>query len=115
MCENIGPQIPMLLATVFGSLSMLGDIELPDLSFPREPSCKLPGPRCGLDGVRDLLGVPEHPLLNTMIEFDRNRNPLRDDLLVEAPALIDGRVPVPQGPGLGVDIDEAVLRNYCVG
>ena len=48
-----------------------------------------------------------------MIEFDRNLNPLRDELLTERIAMVDGRVPVPQGPGLGIEIDEAVLARYA--
>jgi D-galactarolactone cycloisomerase len=54
------------------------------------------------------------PLQNEpVVEFDRNRNPLRDDLLRGGLALgQDGRVPVPQGPGLGVEVDEEVLRRF---
>ena len=47
------------------------------------------------------------PLQNEpVIEFDRNLNPLRDDLLVERIALVDGCVPVPQGAGLGIRVNE---------
>jgi D-galactarolactone cycloisomerase len=54
------------------------------------------------------------PLQNEpVIEFDRNRNPLRDDLLRGAITIgQDGRVAVPQGPGLGVEVEEEVLRAY---
>jgi D-galactarolactone cycloisomerase len=54
------------------------------------------------------------PLQNEpVIEFDRNANPLRDDLLQGAITIgADGRVGVPQGPGLGVEVDEAVLRQF---
>jgi D-galactarolactone cycloisomerase len=54
------------------------------------------------------------PLQNEpVIEFDRNANPLRDDLLQGAITLgADGRVRVPQGPGLGVEVDEAVLHQF---
>ena len=67
-CENFGAQIPMLLTTVFGNISMIGDIKLLDLCFPREFAEQLPGPRFGISGVRELLGVPERPLLNNMIK-----------------------------------------------
>jgi len=54
------------------------------------------------------------PLENApVIEFDRNPNALRDDLLREPIRLVDGHVPVPQGPGLGITIDEAVLERYA--
>jgi D-galactarolactone cycloisomerase len=54
------------------------------------------------------------PLQNEpVVEFDRNHNPLRDELLRGELVLgKDGRVPVPQRPGLGVEVDEDVLRRY---
>jgi D-galactarolactone cycloisomerase len=55
---------------------------------------------------------PQAPLNEPMIEFDKNPNPLRDDLL-KTPIRLDGQcVPVPQGPGLGIEIDEEVLDKY---
>ncbi len=48
-----------------------------------------------------------------MIEYDRNPNPLRDDLLREPIRLQDSCLAIPQGAGLGVEIDEAVLNSYC--
>ncbi len=47
-----------------------------------------------------------------VIEYDRNHNPLRDDLLKEPIRLVDGRIEVPQGPGLGITVDEQVLSQY---
>jgi galactonate dehydratase len=42
-------------------------------------------------------------------------NPLRDALLVEPVGekgqLVAGELPVPQGPGLGVEVDRAMLRR----
>jgi len=53
------------------------------------------------------------PLQNEpVIEYDRNPNPLRDKLLTEEITLFNGRLPVPQGPGLGIQINEEVLRQY---
>jgi 2,3-diketo-5-methylthiopentyl-1-phosphate enolase len=66
--ENIGCQIPMLLTTVFGNISMMGDIKLLDLALPRKFVDGLPGPQFGVAGIRKLLGIPERPLLNTMIK-----------------------------------------------
>lgn len=55
------------------------------------------------------------PLQNEpVIEFDRTRNPLRDDLLTEPFAFADGYVDVPQGPGLGVEVNEDALAHYRV-
>lgn len=48
-------------------------------------------------------------------EFDRNPNPLREDLLRE-PVWInrDGYMAPPEKPGLGIELDEAVVRKYRV-
>jgi D-galactarolactone cycloisomerase len=47
-----------------------------------------------------------------VIEFDRNPNALRDELVEPAPRLIDGKIPVPEGPGLGVRVNREVLARY---
>ena len=48
-----------------------------------------------------------------VVEFDRNHNPLRDDLLTEKITIgLDGRVPVPTGAGLGITVDESVLKAF---
>jgi D-galactarolactone cycloisomerase len=53
------------------------------------------------------------PLQNEpMVEFDRTHNPLRDDLLIQPFKLVDGCLPVPSGPGLGVTIDEEKLAAF---
>lgn len=49
-----------------------------------------------------------------IVEFDRKHNPLRDDLLIENFTLEEGFLEVPQGPGLGVTVDEGVMRKYLV-
>ncbi|MFZ5833532.1 MAG: mandelate racemase/muconate lactonizing enzyme family protein [Planctomycetota bacterium] len=55
------------------------------------------------------------PLANEpVVEFDRNPNPLRDALLRRRIDIDqEGRVPVPQGPGLGIEVDEEVLSRYA--
>ena len=53
------------------------------------------------------------PLLNEpVIEFDRKHNPLRDELLAEPFALKDGRLMVPDRPGLGVTVRDDTLKAY---
>ena len=66
--HNFGPQIPMLLTTIFGNISMIGDIKLLDIQFPKAFIEEFPGPRFGIEGIRDLLGVSERPLLNNMVK-----------------------------------------------
>lgn len=53
------------------------------------------------------------PLLNEpVVEFDRKHNPLRDELLEHTFTLVEGRLPVPQGPGLGVTVRESALADF---
>lgn len=65
---NFGSQIPMLLSTVIGNISMSGKLKLLDLKFPREYLAPFKGPKFGTRGVRELLGVESRPLLNNMIK-----------------------------------------------
>ena len=65
---NIGAQIPMLLTSVVGNISMGGNIKLLDVRFPEKYVAGFKGPKFGIDGVREILGVPRRPLLNNMIK-----------------------------------------------
>lgn len=53
---------------------------------------------------------PGEPLL----EFDRSEHPLRDVVLTEPIRHDKGRVKVPSGPGLGVEISRDALRRFRV-
>ncbi|APC08150.1 RuBisCO large subunit C-terminal-like domain-containing protein [Neomoorella thermoacetica] len=65
---NFGPQIPMLLSTVIGNISMSGKLKLLDLKFPTPFLEGFKGPKFGTKGVREILGVEKRPLLNNMIK-----------------------------------------------
>jgi len=65
---NIGEQIPMLLTTVVGNISMAGQIKLVDVYFPEKYVAGFQGPKFGIPGVREKLGIPDRPLLNNMIK-----------------------------------------------
>jgi len=65
---NIGEQIPMLLTTVAGNISMGGDIKLVDVRFPKKYVSGFKGPKFGIEGIRKILGVKKRPLLNNMIK-----------------------------------------------
>lgn len=65
---NFGPQIPMLLSTIIGNISMSGPLKLLDIKFPPEFLNSFKGPKFGVEGIRDILGVYERPLLNNMIK-----------------------------------------------
>lgn len=55
---------------------------------------------------------PLAPYNEPMLEWDGSPNPLRTILLTEPISPILGEVRVPHGPGLGVEIDEDVLKHY---
>ena len=61
--HNMGAQIPLLLATVFGECASWRDLRLTDLRLPEEFVHAFPGPRIGLAGMRELVGAPDRPLL----------------------------------------------------
>ena len=65
---NIGPQIPMMLTTVVGNISMAGEIKVLDIRFPKKYIAGFKGPKFGIGGIRKLLGVAKRPLLNNMIK-----------------------------------------------
>ena len=48
------------------------------------------------------------------VEVDRTGNPFIDDLLVEPHRIEDGCFRLPKAPGLGVDLNEAVIRRWTL-
>ena len=49
-----------------------------------------------------------------LVEYCLRESPLMRKLVRNLPPLVDGRVPVPQGPGLGIELDEAIIDQYRV-
>ena len=49
-----------------------------------------------------------------LVEYCLRPSPLMRKLVRNLPPLIDGRVPVPNGPGLGIELDEEILNQYRV-
>lgn len=60
-------------------------------------------------------GVPEPFQQEPVMEFDRTPSMIRETLSPQPFAQADGFVAVPAGPGLGVEIDEAMVERWCVG
>ena len=50
----------------------------------------------------------------SLFEFDMTENRLRTELAREPIRVIDGHVPVLQGPGLGIEIDRNVLEKFAI-
>jgi L-alanine-DL-glutamate epimerase-like enolase superfamily enzyme len=49
-----------------------------------------------------------------LVEYCLRPSPLMRRLVRNLPPLVDGRVPVPDAPGLGIELDEDVLARYRV-
>jgi len=68
--------------------------------------------------VQFLAALPDTPPafrpMPPMLEFEQTPNPLRDHLAKEPITQKNGIVRVPDGPGLGIEIDMAILDQYKV-
>ena len=68
---NIGPSLPNLMATVAGNLYELRPVKslrLLDFDLPHAFADAYPGPAFGIAGTRALTGVPQAPLIGTIIK-----------------------------------------------
>lgn len=66
--HNIGSQIPLLLATVYGECASLGELKLLDLHLPGSFIAPFKGPKFGIEGIRELVGAADRPLLIAMMK-----------------------------------------------
>jgi D-galactarolactone cycloisomerase len=55
-----------------------------------------------------------HTTYTPMLELDTYENPFRDELTANPIRVSDGFVEIPTGPGLGIEVNEEVLRRYEV-
>ncbi len=63
--ELASRQLSQLLNLLYGNVSMHADIRLLEVQWPDELLAQFRGPRYGIDGLRELLGVHGRPLLAT--------------------------------------------------
>ncbi|WP_137700656.1 ribulose-bisphosphate carboxylase large subunit family protein [Marimonas lutisalis] len=69
--DNIGPDLPNLMATLGGNLFELREfsgLRLEDIRLPGSFAAAGPGPKFGIDGTRRLAGVESGPLIGTIIK-----------------------------------------------
>jgi ribulose-bisphosphate carboxylase large chain len=69
--ENVGVNLPTLVATLLGNLFELSDhsgLKLLDITLPKEFISRYPGPAFGISGTRQLTGVFERPIIGTIIK-----------------------------------------------
>lgn len=90
--ENVGPNLPNLLATVAGNLFELRElsgVRLLDLELPQAFSQAYPGPQFGITGTRHLAGVQGRPLIGTIIKPSVGLSPEQTTELVRTLADAD--------------------------
>jgi ribulose-bisphosphate carboxylase large chain len=69
--ENVGANLPTLIATVCGNLYELSEhsgLKLRDVELPAEFGQAYPMPQFGIEGTRKLAGVYNRPLLGTIVK-----------------------------------------------
>ncbi|PTM54688.1 2,3-diketo-5-methylthiopentyl-1-phosphate enolase [Desmospora activa DSM 45169] len=66
--RNLTPDLPAILTTVFGKLSLDDNIRLLDLELPPQWEQHFPGPKLGIAGMRERLGVFDRPLLMSIFK-----------------------------------------------
>ncbi|MBO9600836.1 MAG: hypothetical protein J7559_23810, partial [Cohnella sp.] len=88
---NFSRDLPALLVTAFGKLSMDGRIKLIDLQPSTEFLSAFPGPKFGMQGVRDLLGVHDRPLVMSIFKsvIGHDLPGLREQFLQQALGGVD--------------------------
>jgi len=62
------------------------------------------------------LPVAHHSLFaqQPVLEFDRSSHPFRQQLIARPIEVVDGWVDIPDGPGLGIDVERGILEKYAV-
>ncbi|MCF6409833.1 2,3-diketo-5-methylthiopentyl-1-phosphate enolase [Pseudalkalibacillus salsuginis] len=65
---NFSNDIPAILTTIFGKLSLDGEIKLIDIELSDSLVSKYPGPQYGISGIRKQLGVFNRPLLMSIFK-----------------------------------------------
>jgi D-galactarolactone cycloisomerase len=77
------------------------------------------GTGIGLAAALQLLAVlphnpPRHTPREPLLEFDRSEHPFRQAVLRSPIEHEAGVVRIPDGPGLGIDVDRAALERFSV-
>lgn len=65
---NFDDNVPLMMEAVAGNITALPQLRLVDLEFPESYVKQFKGPKFGIQGIRDILGVYDRPILNNMIK-----------------------------------------------
>ncbi len=79
------------LTTVFGKLSLDGEIKLIDLEFSNDLKLAYPGPKFGIEGLRSITGVHHRPFVMSIFKgvIGRDLDYLTDQLKEQALGGVD--------------------------
>ena len=69
--DNVGANLPALLATLAGNLFELGEVtglRLLDIDLPADYAARFPGPKFGLKGTLEKAGVSGRPMIGSIIK-----------------------------------------------
>ena len=83
--DNIGCNLPTLMATVSGNLYELSDhsgCKLMDIELPKEFAERYPGPKFGIEGTRRLAGVEDRPIIGTIVKPSVGLTPEQTAVLI---------------------------------
>ena len=65
---NFKNNLPLMLSSITGNITALPMLKCMDIEFPESFVADFKGPKFGIQGIRDILGVYDRPLLNNMIK-----------------------------------------------
>ncbi len=83
---NFSNDLPAIMTTVFGKLSLDGEIKLLDLEFGDDLKRAYSGPKFGIEGLRSITGVHERPFIMSIFKgvIGRDLNFLSNQLKEQA-------------------------------
>ncbi|GGX98297.1 ribulose bisphosphate carboxylaseoxygenase large subunit [Litchfieldella qijiaojingensis] len=90
---NLGPSLPNLMSTIAGNLFELKEfsaLKLLDLTLPTSFAEAYPGPQFAIEGTRQLTGIPNRPLIGTIIKPSVGLSPRQTAEVVEQ--LVEGGI-----------------------
>lgn len=91
--ENVGSNLPTLMATVAGNLfelSQFSGIKLIDIDLPHEYKQHYAGPKFGIDRTQKLMGVYDRPIIGTIIKPSVGLTP--EATAIQVKSLIDAGI-----------------------
>lgn len=88
---NFSADIPAILTTIFGKLSLDGEVKLIDIELDEALEQQFPGPQFGIDSIRNKLGVHDRPLLMSIFKgmIGRGTDLFEEQLRAQAAGGVD--------------------------